>query len=160
MALVKRPAGPRCNRCRKPLKAQSSIIRGIGPVCARSVLKKFGGTLKGSERKKFLKTPFVPGVIDLTLIAYDNIITALRDDDRSLDVDHRDKLAEVLKKESKVKVIEYALVIYADVCNQLSVMTTVAGAVKHFFIMLGIDSEETEKAYERLIKIANKACTF
>lgn len=158
--LVKRPAGPKCNRCQKPLKAQSSIIRGIGPVCARSILKKFGGTLKGSEKKKFLTTPFVQETTSLALAAYDDIVIALRDDDRSLDVDHRDKLEEALKKESKVKVIEYALVIYADVCNQLSVMTTVAGAVKSFFIELRIDKEETEKAYERLLKIATKACTF
>lgn len=151
--------GPRCNRCRKHLKAQSSVIRGIGPVCARSVIKHLAQGLRGHERHKLLNSLFATEVNDAILSAYDKLVLELQADECTLDTDHRTPLNDLLVKSSRVSVVEYALIIYADVCNQLSKATTVAIAVRDFFVALGL-GEEAEKAYKRLIKLASKVSTF
>lgn len=149
----------KCNRCRKILTAQSSIIRGIGPVCARNILRHLGQGLRGRARQQLLQSLYAEDINARILRTYDDLIVALTEGEYLLDTDHRPKLEELLTKSSRVSVVEYVLVIYADVCNQLCTATTVAEATKHFFYALGL-GDEAEKAYKRLIKIAKKACTF
>jgi len=153
-------SGSRCNRCRKHLKAMSSIIRGVGPVCARNILKRLAFGLRGHARHKFLNEVFAPEVNAGVLTAYDDIIVALQADGCSMDVDHRGPFSELLAKGSRIKVVEYVLVIFADICNQLSQSIKAAEATRSFFIVLGLGDEEADKAYNRLVKLAKKVSTF
>ena len=151
---------PKCNRCRKHLTATSSVIRGIGPVCARRILSHIATGLRGKKRHEFLNALFASERNDNILSTYDSIVLALKEGDCSLDVDHRNPLSELLISGSRLKVVEYVLTIYADICNQLCRATTVAVAVKNFFTVLGLGDDEATKAYKRLIKLASKVSTF
>jgi NAD(P)-dependent dehydrogenase (short-subunit alcohol dehydrogenase family) len=140
----------RCNRCRKRLKVESSVIRGIGPVCAKRALRALGANatvvVTEDNRKEIFE-------------ALDMVNSALTLEEATLDhdVENRAKLLELYnQKASRTSIMEVIYAIFADVCNQLPTITDVADAVTALFSRIGA-SDEGDKARKRLERLAAKA---
>jgi len=131
------------------LKVESSVIRGIGPVCAKRGLKSLGALVtKEFENQER----------DAVLFAFENVVATLKQDETTLDQEvlYRSRFNDLFKaKAGRVEVLEVAYAVLGDTCNQLTENTSVALVIEDLFTQLGA-KDEGEKARIRLIKLAQK----
>jgi hypothetical protein len=143
------PVATRCNRCRRRLKIESSVIRGIGPVCAKRGLKSLGDLVtKDLENQEY----------NAVLSAFENVVIMLKQDEATLDHEtlYRSRFSDLFKtKAGRVEVLEVVYSVLGDTCNQLTENVAVAFVIENLFIQLGA-RDEGEKARKRLIKLAQK----
>jgi hypothetical protein len=140
----------KCNRCRRKLTREASIIKGIGPVCERRGLKSLG--VRAVE------------IVDNThlnelLNALIGIKTALFNDGEAVlefEALHNQKIQDIVNKGvNRVELLGVAYEVMADVCNQLPGSAEVADAIKTLFFVVGA-SEEGEAAHKRICRLIKK----
>jgi len=140
----------KCNRCRRKLVREASVIKGIGPVCEKRGLKSLG--------IRAVEVVDVSQLADL-LTALDNIKMALfRDGEAALEFEelHRQKFQEIVNKgANRVELLGVVYEILADVCNQLPGSIEVADSLKTLFFVVGA-AEEGEAAHKRLVRLIKK----
>jgi len=144
----------KCNRCRKRLTREASIIKGIGPICEKRGLKSLGvraAEVVQEEHRNQL------------VLAVDGIRDALyRDEGAVLEYEalHRQNLDSIISKGSnRIELLGLAYEIMADVCNQLPGSIEVADAVRTLFFVVGA-VEESEAAHKRICRLIKKMCVL
>jgi len=140
----------KCNRCRRKLVREASVIKGIGPVCEKRGLKSLG-----------VRAVEVIDVTQLTelLTALDNIKMALfRDGEAAMEFEelHRQKFQETTSRgANRVELLGVTYEILADICNQLPGSIEVADTLKTLFFVVGA-AEEGEAAHKRIVRLIKK----
>jgi len=140
----------KCNRCRRKLTREASVIKGIGPICERRGLKSLGiraNDIIGDDNLNELQ------------IALCGIKTALFNDGEAvLEFEnlHTQKFQDIVSKGSnRVELLGVAYEILADVCNQLPGSVEVADAIKSLFFVVGA-TEEGDAAHKRILRLIKK----
>jgi len=140
----------KCNRCRRKLTREASVIKGIGPICEKRGLKSLG--VRAVE------------VVDNThlnelLNALTGIKTAMFSDGEAVlefETLHNQKIQDVVAKgANRVELLGVAYEIMADVCNQLPGSVQVADAIQSLFFVVGA-AEEGEAAHKRICRLIKK----
>jgi hypothetical protein len=140
----------KCNRCRRKLLREASVIKGIGPVCEKRGLKSLG-----------TRAVEVVDTTQLTelLAALDNIKMALfRDGEAALEFEelHRQKFQDIIGKgANRVELLGVTYEILADICNQLPGSIEVADTLKALFFIVGA-IEEGDVAHKRIVRLIKK----
>lgn len=138
-----------CNRCGRSLTAESSYIRGIGPVCARRAFAALGD-LKGQTINSTFEQEM--------LVILDGVVTALTDEVKALDreTDHRTRITtELCEGTDRAKALEIAYEILGDVYAQMPTGAKIQGAVATMFLTIGAN-DEAEQAKKRLRTLSKK----
>lgn len=144
----------KCNRCRRKLVREASVIKGIGPVCEKRGLKSLG-------------TRAVEVVDNTHLIELQSALlgvkTSLFNDGEALlefEALHNQRLLDITSKGSnRVELLGLAYEILADVCNQLPGSVEVADALRRLFFVVGA-TEEGEAAHKRILRLIKKVCVL
>ena len=140
----------KCNRCRRKLVREASVIKGIGPICEKRGLKSLG-----------VRAVEVVDVTQLTelLTALDNIKMALfRDGEAAMEFEelHRQKFQEITSRgANRVELLGVTYEILADICNQLPGSIEVADTLKTLFFVVGA-AEEGDAAHKRIVRLIKK----
>lgn len=136
-----------CNRCGRNLIREDSVLRGIGPVCARRALK----------TQQRLEEQITECEHDVIEISFQGIIDALSLE--KLVLPHEVEYRAALKTATnRVVALGASYEILGLICNEVyNLMPTdvrTAFAVENLFQTLG-NPEEGEKARKRIVKVAS-----
>ena len=136
-----------CNRCGRNLIREDSVLRGIGPVCARRALKTQQRLTDAISTEEY----------DVIGVSFQGIVNALALE--KLVLPHETEYRAALKTAAnRVVALGASYEILGLICNEIfNLMPTdvrTAFAVENLFQTLG-NPEEGEKARKRIVKVAS-----